>query len=79
MKVNSASFVQPPGAALNFPSRPMSLAELASWLDVSRRFLELQIEKGHLRVRRISPRCIRILPGDVAAWLEKAATAEVEA
>ena len=78
MKVNSAQFVPPSGVALNFPTRPMSLEELATWLDVSRRFLEFQIAKGHLRVRRISPRCIRVLPGDVADWLNKTATAEVE-
>jgi hypothetical protein len=79
MKINAASFVPPPEAALNFPTRPMSLAELAIWMAVSRRFLEVQIEKGHLRVRRISSRCIRVLPGDVAEWLNKTATAEVEA
>jgi Helix-turn-helix domain len=63
----------------NFPTRPLSIAELAAWLDVSRRFLEGQIEKGQLRVRRISPRCIRVLPGDVARWLEQTATTEVDA
>src|SRR6516225_6339396 len=39
-------------------------------LSVSRRFLEVQAEKGRLRARRISPRLIRFLPGDVAKWLE---------
>jgi len=65
--------------AQNFPDRPLSLADLAAWLGVSRRFLEVQIEKGQLRIRRISPRCIRILPGDVAQWLEQTATTEVDA
>jgi hypothetical protein len=52
----------------------MSVNELAAWLHVSRRFLETQIEKGLLKVRKISPRCIRILPGDVAQWLDRTAT-----
>jgi hypothetical protein len=56
----------------------MSVEELADWAGVSRRFLETQIEKGFLRVRKISPRCIRILPGDVAQWLDRTATATVE-
>jgi len=56
----------------------MSIAELADWLGVSRRFLETQVEKGSLRVRKISPRCIRVLPGDVAKWLDQTATATVE-
>jgi excisionase family DNA binding protein len=62
----------------NVPAKPMSVDELANWLDVSRRFVETQIEKGYLRVRKISPRCIRILPGDVAQWLDRTATATVE-
>jgi hypothetical protein len=57
----------------NFPAKPMTLAGLAEWLHVSRRFLEGEINRGRLRVRRISPRCVRILPGDVARWLEQAA------
>jgi excisionase family DNA binding protein len=57
----------------------MSLEELADWLGVSRRFLEVQIEKGRLRVLRISPRLVRILPGDVAKWLDHAATSKLEA
>jgi hypothetical protein len=78
MNKPSSPFVQPALEALDFPNRPMSLAELAAWLDVSRRFLEVQIEKGNLRARRISPRCIRVLPGDVGKWLDQTATTKVE-
>jgi len=79
MKKDSFPLVPATAGWQNFPDRPLSLADLAAWLGVSRRFLEVQIEKGQLRVRRISPRCIRILPGDVARWLEQTATTEVDA
>jgi excisionase family DNA binding protein len=62
----------------NFPNKPTSVEELADWMSVSRRFLETQIEKGLLRAHKISPRCIRILPEDVAQWLDRSATATVE-
>ena len=55
-----------PTAPSNYPVRPMTLDELAEWLDVSRRFLEGQVGSGRLRVRRISPRCVRVLPADIA-------------
>jgi hypothetical protein len=58
----------------DFPTRPMTVQGLAEWLDVSRRFLEGEINRGHLRVRKISPRCVRVLPGDVADWLDLAST-----
>jgi hypothetical protein len=67
----------PSGTPSNYPDRPMTLDELAQWLGTSRRFLEGQINCGKLRVRKISPRCIRILPNDVARWLDQAATLEV--
>jgi hypothetical protein len=79
MKKDSFPLVSATGGWQNFPDRPLSLADLAAWLGVSRRFLEVQIEKGQLRIRRISPRCIRILPGDVAQWLEQTPTTEVDA
>jgi excisionase family DNA binding protein len=79
MKKDSFPLASATGGWQNFPDRPMSVAELADWLGVSRRFLETQIEKGSLRVRRISPRCIRILPVDVAHWLEQTATTDVDA
>jgi excisionase family DNA binding protein len=53
----------------DFPASPMKVTEVAKWLGVSRRFIEVQIARGNLRVRRISARCIRILPSDLEAWL----------
>jgi hypothetical protein len=55
----------------------MSAHELAVWLTVSRRFIETQIDKGFLRVRKIRPRCIRILPQDIEAWLNRTATTQI--
>ena len=79
MSKSAQAFIPPPVEELDCPRKPMSLEELADWLGVSRRFVEVQVEKGRLRVRRISPRLVRILPGDVAKWLDNAAPSEVEA
>jgi excisionase family DNA binding protein len=54
----------------DFPTTPMKVAELATWLGVSRRFIECQVAHGKLRVRRLSARCVRILPNDLRDWLE---------
>jgi excisionase family DNA binding protein len=62
--------------AVDIPNRPMTMAGLAEWLDVSRRYLEGEVNSGRLRVRKLSPRLVRILPSDVAKWLAQAATTE---
>jgi Helix-turn-helix domain len=54
----------------DFPTAPMKVAELATWLGVSRRFIECQIAHRKLRVRRLSARCVRILPKDLRDWLD---------
>jgi excisionase family DNA binding protein len=61
----------------NYPSRPYSIEQLCEWASVSRRFVEMEIERGNLRVRRLSTRLIRIMPKDVAAWMERASTEAV--
>jgi hypothetical protein len=56
----------------NYPTKPLSIEQVCKWAGVSRRFLELEIERGNLKVRRLSKRLIRILPKDLAAWMEVA-------
>jgi hypothetical protein len=58
----------------NYPPRPLSPEELAEWLGCTRRFLEYEVVKGNLKVRRITKRLTRFLPGDVARWLERGAS-----
>jgi excisionase family DNA binding protein len=58
----------------NYPSRPLSIEQLCEWAGVSRRFLEMEIERGNLKVRRLSRRLIRVMPKDVADWMERAST-----
>jgi excisionase family DNA binding protein len=58
----------------NYPTRPLSIEQVCEWAGVSRRFLELEIERGNLKVRRLSKRLIRIMPKDLAAWMERALT-----
>jgi hypothetical protein len=77
VKNDSISFASAPRVQ-NYPDGPLSPEGLATWLRVSRRFLEVEVEKGKLRARRISPRLIRFLPGDVAQWLEAAASMQDE-
>jgi excisionase family DNA binding protein len=45
--------------------------EAARRVECSRRFLEKQINTGRLRVVRLSPRCVRIRPSDLADYLER--------
>ena len=49
----------------------MRLGEAALQLGCSRRFLEHQIKAGRLAVVRLSSRCVRIRPSDLADYLEK--------
>jgi excisionase family DNA binding protein len=49
----------------------LPLGEAARKLSCSRRFLEKQIAAGRLRVVRLSPRCVRIRPGDLADYLDR--------
>jgi excisionase family DNA binding protein len=61
---------QDPEERKDIPTAPMKVDELAAWLGVSRRFIECQIAHGKLRVRRLSARCVRILPNDLREWLD---------
>ena len=49
----------------------MNLHEAARRVSCSRRFLEKQIAIGRLKSIRITPRCVRIRPEDLAEFLEK--------
>ena len=48
----------------------MSLNEAAAMLDCSRRFLEIRIEDGELRVFRPSKRLVRIKRTELERWVE---------
>ena len=56
-----------------FP-RPMSKTELAAILDVSERFLEMEVARGCLRAIKLSTRALRFMPKDVESWLNSKAT-----
>jgi len=53
--------------------RAYRLPEAAKRVGCSRRFLEKQVAAGHLIVIRLSARCVRIRPEDLAAFLERSA------
>ena len=48
----------------------LSLNEAAAMLDCSRRFLEIRIEDGELRVFRPSKRLVRIKRSELDRWVE---------
>jgi excisionase family DNA binding protein len=48
----------------------LSLNEAAAMLDCSRRFLEIRIEDGELRVFRPSKRLVRIKRTELERWVE---------
>jgi len=64
-------------SVIDVPARPLTIAELCEWLGVSRRYVEGQVAKGRLRVRKISSRLVRVMPSDVVRWLDQSATEEV--
>jgi hypothetical protein len=59
-------------------NRPLTKRELADWLTVSPRYIEGEVSRGALRMRRLSPRAVRFLPADVQEWLDGKATVVVE-
>jgi excisionase family DNA binding protein len=63
----------------DIPERPLTPSELAQWVGTSRRFIESQVRLGKLRARRISPRAVRFLRSDIAAWLSSSSTTGVDA
>lgn len=48
----------------------MTLKQAAQRLACSRRFLEMRVNEGRLRVVRFSPRCIRVRPSDLRDFIE---------
>lgn len=58
-----------------FKVSAMNLNEAAQRVSCSRRLLEKQIAIGRLKTIRISSRCVRIRPEDLAEFLERNAVA----
>ena len=47
----------------------MTKAELCEFVDVSPRFIELEVQSGALRAVRIGGKTVRFLPEDISRWL----------
>jgi excisionase family DNA binding protein len=54
--------------------RPRSIEEIARYLGSTEKFIRTKIDRGELKARRLSPRLIRVMPGDLRRWLEASAT-----
>ena len=52
----------------------MTVAEAAGRLGCTRRFLELRIADGELKIVRLSRRLVRIRVSDFDAWIESLST-----
>jgi hypothetical protein len=55
-------------------ARPLSKTELAIFLDLSERFLELEVQAGRLRAVKLGARALRFLPKDIQNWMDRNAT-----
>jgi excisionase family DNA binding protein len=60
------------GLFQDIPEKPQSPQELASFLHMSRRFIENEVAGGRLKARRLSRRAVRFFRSDIVEWLEKA-------
>jgi excisionase family DNA binding protein len=58
--------------------KPLTKRELADFLGVSERFLELEVNRGRLRAVRLSHRLLRFRQIDVERWLESSLTGAAE-
>jgi excisionase family DNA binding protein len=56
------------------PGRPLTKRELAMFLGITERFIELEVNRGRLRAVRLSNRLLRFRPIDVERWMESSLT-----
>jgi excisionase family DNA binding protein len=50
--------------------RPLTKRHLAAWASVTERYIELEMNRGHLRAVK-NGRFVRFRPADVERWLEQ--------
>ena len=58
--------------------KPFTKRELSSFLGVSQRFIELEVNRGRLRAVKLSNRLLRFRPVDVERWMESSLTSSDE-
>jgi len=56
------------------PGKPFTKRELSSFLGISERFIELEVNRGRLRAVKLSNRLLRFRPIDVERWMESSLT-----
>lgn len=66
------------GLAWKQSGKPLTKRELAGFLGVSERFLEMEINRGRLRAVRLSNRLLRFRQIDVERWMESSLTGAAE-
>ena len=69
--MKSPRIISKPEGQNLFEVSAMNLHEAARRVSCSRRFLEKQIAIGRLKAIRITSRCVRVRPKDLAEFLEK--------
>jgi hypothetical protein len=68
LDATSSNAFMPPNT-LHGLARPFSKAELCEWLNCSPKYIESEVNKGNLRVLRMSNKMIRFAAADIEAWL----------
>jgi len=50
--------------------RPLNKRQIAIWANVTERYIELEMNRGHLRAVK-NGRFVRFRPADIERWLER--------
>jgi excisionase family DNA binding protein len=67
-----------PVEAIALEGRPFTKDQLAEWMSVTPRFVEMEVKRGALRAIILGRRTVRFLPKDVNTWLNTRPTTESE-
>jgi predicted DNA-binding transcriptional regulator AlpA len=50
--------------------RARSIQELSAFMGCTDRFIHSEIDRGHLKARKIGGKFVRLLPSDIREWLD---------
>ena len=64
--------------AVPVEDRPFTKEQLAEWVGVTPRFIEMEVKRGALRAVILGKRTVRFLPRDINLWLNTRPTMEPE-
>jgi excisionase family DNA binding protein len=78
MQPKQRTINQPPANNTAQPTsiqdQPLTKRELARFLGISERFVELEVSRGRLQAVKLSDRLLRFRPIDVERWMKSSLT-----